>query len=47
MTRKNIKVTEETFEKLKAGKPDGVTWDYYLTGLLDKANSATASSGDT
>lgn len=29
--RKNIKVSQETFEKLKADKPDGVTWDYYLT----------------
>jgi len=29
--RKNIKVSEETFEQLKAEKPDGVTWDYYLT----------------
>jgi len=29
--RKNIKVSEETFDKLKEEKPDGVTWDYYLT----------------
>lgn len=29
-SRANIKVSEETFEKLKAEKPKGVTWDYFL-----------------
>lgn len=29
--RKNLKVKPETFEELKAQKPEGVTWDYYLT----------------
>jgi len=31
MARKNIKVSEDTFEQLKEEKPKGVTWDYYLT----------------
>ncbi len=30
MSRKNIKVDEDTFDKLKERKPKGVTWDYYL-----------------
>lgn len=32
-SRKNIKVSESTFEELKEEKPDGVTWDYYLTEI--------------
>lgn len=31
--RKNLKVRPETFEELIADKPDGVTWDYYLTEI--------------
>lgn len=31
--RRNIKVSTDTFEMLKADKPDGVTWDYYLTEI--------------
>ena len=31
--RRNIKVSADTFDQLKADKPDGVTWDYYLTEL--------------
>jgi len=31
--RKNLKVSKETFDQLKAEKPDGVTWDYYLTEI--------------
>lgn len=31
--RKNIKVSPETFEQLSEEKPDGVTWDYYLTEI--------------
>lgn len=33
MARKNIKLSEEDFEKLEAEKPEGVTWGYYLTEL--------------
>lgn len=33
MTRKNIKVSQETFDQLETEKPDGVTWDYYLTKI--------------
>lgn len=28
--RKNIKVSPERFEQLKAEKPDGTDWGYYL-----------------
>lgn len=31
--RKNLKVSPEAYRKLKAEKPDGVTWDYYLTEI--------------
>jgi len=31
--RANIKVDRETFDRLKDDKPDGVTWDYYLTQI--------------
>lgn len=31
--RKNIKVSEATFNELNDDKPDGVTWDYYLTKI--------------
>ena len=31
--RRNLKVSDETFQQLKADKPDGVTWDYYLTEI--------------
>jgi len=31
--RKNIKVSQETFQQLKGEKPDGVNWDYYLTKI--------------
>jgi hypothetical protein len=31
--RKNIKVSESDFEELKAEKPDGVSWGYYLTEM--------------
>lgn len=34
MTRKNLKVSEETFEILKESKPSGVTWDYHLQELV-------------
>lgn len=33
MTRKNIKVSEDTFETLESDKPDGVSWDRYLTDM--------------
>ena len=33
MTRKNIKVSEDVFTELREDKPDGVTWDYYLTEM--------------
>jgi len=31
--RKNIKVPEPLFLALRDDKPDGVTWDYYLTEI--------------
>ena len=31
--RANIKVSRETFNALASDKPDGVTWDYYLTEI--------------
>lgn len=31
--RKTIKVQSDEFEELKAGKPDGVSWGYYLTEI--------------
>ena len=31
--RRNIKVSRETFEELKADKPDEVSWGYYLVEL--------------
>lgn len=33
MTRKNLKISKEAFDELKADKPPGVTWDYYLTEI--------------
>lgn len=33
LARKNIKVSAEAFEQLKGEKPDGVSWDYYLTEI--------------
>ena len=32
---KQIKVWPQTFERLRAAKPDGATWDYWLTKLAD------------
>jgi len=31
--RTSITVKDETFEKLKRNKPDGVTWSHYLTEI--------------
>jgi hypothetical protein len=31
--RKNIKLQAEEFRELKAEKPDGVSWGYYLTEI--------------
>ena len=33
--RKNIKVSEETFERLKEEKGKYDTWDGFLNGLID------------
>lgn len=33
--RKNLKVSDGTFEMLSKDKPDGVTWDYYLQLLIE------------
>ncbi len=42
MSRKNIKVSEETFEKLRERKPEGVTWDYWFqTVVLGETDEAT------
>lgn len=40
--RKNIKVSEEAFQQLKDEKPEGVTWDYYLTEIrtIEENNDA-------
>lgn len=48
MSRKNIKVSEETFEELSNDKPDGVTWDRYLSDMLHwaKGTSEPAARGD-
>lgn len=32
-SRKNIKVSPEAFTRLEDEKPDGVTWEYYLTEI--------------
>lgn len=29
--RKNIKIPQDRFKELKDGKPEGMTWGYYLT----------------
>jgi hypothetical protein len=34
--RKNLKVSDGTFEMLSKDKPDGVTWDYYLQLLIEQ-----------
>lgn len=31
--RKNLKISPEAYEELKADKPEGVTWGYYLTEI--------------
>ena len=33
MSRKNLKISEESYEELIKDKPDGVTWGYYLTEM--------------
>ena len=38
MARKNLKLSEQTFNELKEDKPSGVTWDYYLTALKQQAD---------
>ena len=49
--RKNLKISEETYRELKDGKPDGVTWDYYLQNLTTDAvtvqNHPSNGSGHT
>ena len=32
---KNIKARPQTFERLRDAKPEGVTWDRWLTMLAD------------
>lgn len=44
--RKNIKVSEETFEELKEEKPGGVTWDYYLTEVRTVDTQRPSTSRD-
>ena len=39
--RKNIKLSEDTFEELQALKPEGVTWDRFLK----QAGKAWAENG--
>lgn len=36
--RKSLKISEDTFDELKADKPSGVTWDYYLSRLKAQAD---------
>lgn len=31
--RKNIKLSQVDYERLKEDKPEGVTWGYYLTEI--------------
>ena len=31
--RRNIKVQQTEFDQLKADKPEGVSWGYYLTQI--------------
>lgn len=38
-SRKNIKVSPETFERLDDDKPEGVTWSHYLDELHRKAHA--------
>jgi hypothetical protein len=35
--KRSITVSTDTFELLKNGKPDGVTWDYYLKQLRNNS----------
>ena len=35
--RKNLKISEETYELLSEDKPDGVTWGYYLQNLIGES----------
>jgi len=39
--RRNIKVQQAEFERLKTDKPDGVSWGYYLTEIrtVDHGNT--------
>ena len=37
-SRKNIKVSEDEYERLKEQKPEGVTWGYYLTEIRTVAD---------
>lgn len=37
--RKNLKISEETYDRLEMAKPAGVTWDKHLTDLVKKAES--------
>lgn len=46
MARKNIKVSEETFERLDAAKRDGVTWDVFFEDLLLHAMARQPSGAD-
>ena len=32
-TRRTIKLQDDDFQTLKADKPDGVSWGYYLTQI--------------
>ena len=32
-TRRTIKIPDDEFQMLKADKPDGVSWAYYLTEI--------------
>ena len=32
-TRRTIKVKDDEFQRLKADKPEGVSWGYYLTQI--------------
>jgi hypothetical protein len=36
--KKGLTLKGETFAELADDKPDGVTWDYYLLDLKERAN---------
>lgn len=42
----SIKVDKDTHEQLADDKPDGVTWDYYLSTLYRNAKAFERGEGE-